>query len=822
MSESPAALPPELLRQLCRGEDLPFTTTAELEPLGDDGAIGQQRAIDALRFGIGMTGDGYNVFALGPEGIGKFDLVRGIVAREAASRPVPNDWCYVDNFETPNRPLALSLPPGRGRTLRDDLRRMVQELRAALPAAFRRDEFQARQEEIEEEFQTQQQQSLHALRERARAQGVMLIETPTGFVFAPIDDKGEAINPLQFEQLPADRQQRIKDTVAALQDELQRSIKQFPNLYREMHDKLKALQREMAEFTVGNAIEAVRERYADLPPVDAHLQRVQADIIDNVDLFLPHAESPLSGLVQDGEKSFTRYQVNLLIDNGARRHAPVEFEDLPTHGNLIGRSEYRAQMGTLLTDFTLITAGALHRANGGFLLLDARRVLTQPYAWEALKRVLRSREIRIETLERALGLVSTATLEPEPIPLDLKVVLIGDRQLFYLLQAYDPDFGDLFKVNADFDDRVTRDPATTLEFARLFAAMTVRHRLLPLARDAVAEAVEYAARLAADAERLSIHLGSISDLLREADYLARRQAHERIERDDVRGAIAQRIQRSDRLRARSYEEIERGTMLVATSGSAIGQINGLSVIQLGNFAFGQPSRITATTRLGDGKVIDIERETELGGAFHSKGVLILSNYLAAQYARELPLSLAASLAFEQSYGMVDGDSASLAELCALLSSLAEVPIRQCLAVTGSVNQRGEVQAIGGVNEKIEGFFDVCRNRGFAPGQGVVIPAANVKHLMLRHDVVDAAQTGTFQVFAVATVDAALTLLTGIEAGSRNADGVYPEDSVNGRVQRALEHFSRRRQTFFRSERGAARPDGNGETPATVAATEQAQ
>lgn len=797
MTDFVAPLAPERLRRTCQIDDLAFETTAELEPLTDDGAIGQQRAIDALRFGMGMPGEGYNIFAHGPEGIGKFDLVRGIVEREAARRPVPSDWCYVNNFEVANHPLALQLPPGRGRGLRDDLRRVVDELRAALPAAFRRDDFQAQQEEVEEDFQSRQQQALQALRERARKQGVMLLETPTGFVFAPIDDKGETINPMQFEQLPEDAQQRIKQAVAELQEELQKSIKQFPNMYREMHDKLKALRREMAAFTVGNAIDAVRERYVDLPPVVAYLERIKADLIDNVDLFLPHAESPLSGLLPEGENAFKRYEVNLLVNHGAGTHAPVEFEDLPTHGNLIGRTEYRAQMGTLLTDFTLITSGALHRANGGFLLLDARRVLTQPYAWEALKRVLRSREIRIETLERALGLVSTATLEPEPIPIDLKVILIGDRQLFYVLRAYDPDFGDLFKVSADFEDRVVRDADSMRDFARLFAAIAARHALLPLQRGAVAELIEYASRLAADAERLSVHLGNLRDLVREADYWARQQNHAHIERDDVRVAIEQQIRRADRLRARGYEEIERGTMLVSTSGAAIGQINGLSVIQLGNFSFGQPSRITATTRLGDGKLIDIERETELGGAFHSKGVLILSNYLAAHYARESPFSMSASLVFEQSYGMIDGDSASLAELCVLLSSLAEVPIRQCLAVTGSVNQLGQVQAIGGVNEKIEGFFDVCRMQGFAADQGVLIPAANVKHLMLRHDVIEAARDNVFQIFPVRTVAEAVTLLTGIEAGTRDADGSYPEATVNGLVQRTLEQFSRRRRTFFR-------------------------
>jgi lon-related putative ATP-dependent protease len=470
-------------------------------------------------------------------------------------------------------------------------------------------------------------------------------------------------------------------------------------------------------------------------------------------------------------------------------------EDLPSHGNLIGRVEYQAQMGTLVTDFSLIKAGALHRANGGYLILDARQVLLQPFAWDGLKRALQARAIRLDSLERSLSLISTVSLEPEHIPLDVKVVLVGERLLYYLLSEHDPDFADLFKVMADFDETMKRSPDACQLYARLFATLAREHQLRPLDRAAIARLIEHAARLAGDAEKTTTHLRSLTDLLREADYWAGAAGHATITRDDIQHTIGHQTYRVERVRERVYENIHRGTLLIDTAGERIGQINGLSVLQLGQFAFGQPTRITATTRLGEGKVIDIERETELGGPIHSKGVLILSSFLAARYAAEQPLSLAASLVFEQSYGMVEGDSASLAELCALLSALAGLPLRQSLAVTGSVNQLGRVQPIGGVNEKVEGFFDVCEACGLTGEQGVIIPAANVKHLMLRHDVVAAAGNGQFRIWAVSDVDQAVELLTGTYAGEADSNGNFPPDSVNGRVAARLTALSELRRRF---------------------------
>ncbi|HBA67220.1 MAG TPA: ATP-dependent protease, partial [Methylococcaceae bacterium] len=488
------------------------------------------------------------------------------------------------------------------------------------------------------------------------------------------------------------------------------------------------------------------------------------------------------------------------VDLSDNKTAPVVYEDHPNYANLMGRCDHEAFMGSLVTDFTMIKPGALHKANGGYLILDARKLLMQPYAWESLKRTLQSGEIRIESLERSLSLISTSALEPEPIPLELKLILLGDRLIYYLLNYYDPEFQDLFKVAADFDDTVGREESA-IEYAKVLATIARQEKLQPLSRDAVARVIEHSARMTGDAEKLSTHLRSIKDLLIEADYWAGQNGHECINASDVQQAIDQKVYRLDRIRERLYEHIQRGTVLIDTQGSVAGQINGLSVLQIGEFSFGQPSRITATTRLGNGKLVDIERETELGGAIHSKGVLILAGFIASRYARSKPFSMSATLVFEQSYGGVDGDSASLAELCAILSSLTQIPLRQDLAMTGSVNQLGRVQAIGGVNEKIEGFFDICKKQGLTGTQGVIIPSANIKHLMLRWDVVHAAQSGQFHIYAVKNVDEALELLTGMVAGDPDENGVFPQDTVNGKVDAQLARFTEISQAFLSKNNG---------------------
>jgi lon-related putative ATP-dependent protease len=785
------------LSQECKPSQFEFKTTDDLEDLAD--VIGQDRAVEAILFGIGIRREGYNLFALGPSGTGKRTTIGQFLDLKAAGEPVPPDWIYVNNFEKPHKPRTIKLPPGRGGVLRDDMEELVEELRAAIPAAFESEDYRTRKQEVEEEFKERQEQAFTDVQKKAQERNVSLIRTPVGLAFAPLRE-GEVVSPEEFQKLPEKERKQVEGEIAQLQEQLQEVIYQVRQWEREAREKMKELDREVAMFAVGHFIDELREKYADLSEVVGYLNAVQEDVIENVEEFRKTEETPqIMGIPLPpsltGAPLFRRYQVNVIVDHSESQGAPVIFEEHPTYNNLIGRVEHIAQMGALVTDFNLIKPGALHRANGGYLILDARELLLQPYAWQGLKRVLRSREVRVESLGQALSLVSTVSLEPDPIPLDVKVILIGERLLYYLLYQYDPDFGELFKVEADFNQEMARSPENNQFYARLIATLARKNELRPFDRRAVAQVITRSARLAGDAEKISVHLLSISDLLREADYWAGVTGHRVVKAADVQRAIEAQIHRSDRVRERVHERIQRGTILIDTDGEEVGQVNGLSVLMLGNFAFGQPSRITARVRMGSGKVVDIEREVELGGPIHSKGVLILSGFLGARYAPDHPLSLSASLVFEQSYGGVEGDSASLAELCALLSALAELPIKQSLAVTGSVNQHGEAQPIGGVNEKIEGFFDVCQARGLTGEQGVVIPIANVQHLMLRRDVVDAVKAGQFQVYAVETVDQAIELLTGVPAGRRDKEGDFTEGSVNQRVEARLIALAEKQREF---------------------------
>jgi lon-related putative ATP-dependent protease len=791
------ALSPDRLYTRCDPASFDFSTTAQLEPIAE--AVGQGAALEAVRFGVGIRREGYNLFILGPSGLGKHTLVRAFLESRAAREPVPGDWCYVNDFDHPHKPRALSLPAGRATGFQHGMEQLVEELKSAIPACFESDEYRTRLEDIDVAFKERQEKAFKELGSEAEKQGVALLQTPGGFAFGPIKD-GEVITPDDYEKLPEKEKGRIEAVVATFQERLQKIIHQIPQWRRERRRKIKELNQEISQVTVGQLLDSLCEQYVEEQPVLAYLDAVKKDVIEHLDEFRRSEEpnpNPLSG--GGGEEFFKRYQVNVLVDRKEAEGAPVVYEDHPMYGNLVGRVEHLSQWGALVTDFTLVKAGALHRANGGYLLLDAYRLLVQPFAWDSLKRVLRSREIRIESVGQMLGLVSTVSLEPEPIPLDVKVVLFGERQLYYLLCEYDPDFAELFKVAADFEDEIDRNAETHGLYARLVATLAQREGLLPFDRGAVARVIEHAARSADDAEKLSTHMRGLADLLREADFWGREGKGEAVTAADVQQAIDSRIRRADRLRKKINEEILRGTLMIDTEGERVGQVNGLVVIDLGNFAFGHPTRISATTRVGEGELIDIEREVELSGPIHSKGVLILSSFLAQRYAREHPLSLAASLTFEQSYSEVEGDSASVGELCALLSSLAGVPVKQSLAVTGSVNQHGEVQPIGGVNEKIEGFFDICRERGLTGGQGVLIPRANVKHLMLREDVVEAARQGKFHVYAVGTVDQAVELLTGTPVGELDASGHAPEGSINALVMNRLEEFSKVRHAHGEKE-----------------------
>jgi lon-related putative ATP-dependent protease len=799
------------LRRVVNPSSLGFKTTDELTPI--TGLIGQDRALKAIQFGANIKSHDFNMFVLGPPASGKSTAVRAHLGPRAAEAPPPPDWVYVYNFETPNRPKALKLPHGRAKALAKGMIAALDELRSVLPARFEGEEYQVRRRAIDEQFRSGNEEALEALSKKAQTQNIALLRTPTGFAMAPMHE-GKVVKPEVFNALPEAMRRDVESKIATLEKELASILERLPQSDKRRRTQLSELNEEVATSAIRDALSDLHASMSDVTEAATYLEASAHDMVRNVGLFLASGEEENAIVRRPVDTAqdprFRRYLINTLAADarGATQGAPIVEEDNPTFGNIVGRVEHFAQMGTLVTDFLLIKPGALHKANGGYLLVDARRLLLSPFAWEALKRAIKAREIRIEQPAETAGLISTQTLDPDPIPLDVKIVLFGDRELYYLLAAYDPDFPRLFKVQADFDDTIKRSSENDNAYARLIASVVKEHGLKPLDATAVARVIDEGARLADDREKLSIELGRISDIVREADYWSEQAKRKITGRQDVVRAIDEQIQRADRLRDRAQETMERGIVLVDTEGVEVGQINGLSVLQLGSFSFGRPNRITARVRLGPGRVTDIEREVKLGGPLHSKGVMILWGFLAGRYALDVPLAMAATLVFEQSYGGIDGDSASSAELYALLSALSEVPIKQSLAVTGSVNQQGEVQAIGGVNEKIEGFFDICKARGLNEQQGVLIPKSNAQHLMLREDVVEAVKNGQFSVFAVGTIDEGIEILTGVKAGERGVDGRFPGGTINRLVEDKLRSFAERGRGFAK----AGGDDKSGEAP----------
>jgi lon-related putative ATP-dependent protease len=796
-------LSPEALRPPDLSPEIALETTADLEDL--DGPLGQARAAEALRFALSLRSDGYNVYVMGPPGAGKHELVRRALERAALDAETPSDWVYLNDFADPRRPRAVELPAGRGAELRRDVDRLVDELRAAIPAAFESSDYRARIQVLEKRLEEAREGAIEAVRRRAAERDVALLRTPLGFGFAPVKD-GEVLDPEQFRKLPEEVQQRFQRDIGELQAALQETLRGMPELERRHREQVKEANREVALFAAGHLLDDLKRRWADLPSVLAHLDAVRQDVVENVHEFLAgqdgdgDAASQMRKLLAQ-TPALRRYGVNVIVDHAGRNGAPVVHEDLPSLANLTGFIEHHAHFGTLVTDFTLVRPGALHRANGGYLVLDARRLLSQPFSWEELKRALRSGAVRIEPPERLVGLVGAASLEPAPIPLDLKVVLVGDRTIWHLLSALDPEFGRLFKVEADFDDVLPRSPEGERDLARLVATVARREGLPPFERPAVGRVLREASRLAGDATRMSADVSAIRDLVREAGHAAVTAGRARTGDADVRAAVAAQERRAGRVRGLVQEEIRRGTLVVETDGAVIGQVNGLSIVPFGRGTFGRPSRITSRVRLGKGEVLDIEREVALGGPVHSKGVLILAGYLGGRYATDFPLTLSASLVFEQSYSGVEGDSASSAELYALLSAIAGIPLRQAIAVTGSVDQLGRVQAVGGVTEKVEGFFDVCTARGLRGDEGVLVPEANVRHLVLRDEVLEAVAAGRFRIWPVATVDEGLELLSGVPAGTADAAGGFPPGTFNARIAERLAAFAARARELAREPRG---------------------
>lgn len=779
--------------------DFPFETTAELP--GADGWLGQDRAVDAIRMAAAIRHSDFNAFVLGPPGSGRRRAVRQLLREAAASQPACHDWVYVNNFEEPHKPVAIQLKPGLANRFRKAMEQLIDELATELPALFESDDYQTRRRSLEQQFSQAHEKAMSALFERAHERKVTILRTPMGFTVAGTVD-GEVMTPDQYRALSEADQSAADAAIKQTQEELAEILQKLPEHEKQHRKQVEELNQTLASQGVERAIADLHEEFAGIEAIETHLAAVRRDLVENAQIFLvgdgegKAGEFPVATTRQYTKPQFQRYTANVIVANDADTSgAPIVEEVMPTLGNLIGRVEYASQMGALVTNFTMIKPGALHRANGGYLVLDALQLLSEPFAWDALKRALRTGEIAIYSAGERTGMMSTTSLSPDPVPLKVRVILIGERQHYYMLSALDHEFSTLFKLAADFNDHLPLDADSSTAYARLIGHIAQQGGSRPLDAGAVAAMVVESTRLTGDAERLSLNTHQLSDIVREADFWAAEQGHEQITKADVGKAVSERERRLSRLSELTQESITRETVLIDTDGKQIGQINALSVLQVGGFAFGRPSRLTARTRLGSGKVVDIEREAELGGPLHSKGVMILQGFLATNYAPDTPMSLWASLVFEQSYGGVDGDSASAAELLALMSSLSGLPIDQSFAITGSVNQFGEIQAIGGVNEKIEGFFDICAARGLTGHQGVIIPQSNVKHLALRSRVIEACEKGKFAIYPIREIGEGVALVMGQGAGARDKDGSYPPGSVNRLVEEKLTAYAMARKQF---------------------------
>ncbi len=786
MSAADCKLPVEKLRWMCDEGQFSFTTTDELEEL--EGTLGQERALKSIDFGLDMQGSGFNLFLAGDPGTGRATTIRGILKKRAAQESPPQDWCYVNNFRAPDNPISLSLPVGRGSELAVDMGELLDGVRTDIPKALDSKEYENNRASIVSEFQEKNGELFGALEKEAVKKGFALQRTVSGLVMVP-QKEGRNYTQEEYEALDSEARELLDSVGSDLTEQLNDVLRQVRENEKGAKDALVQLDRDLGLAAVGHHIEPLKEKYAEFPKVIAYLDAVLEDIVLNLEDFKPQTPqpSPIPGLkLPHQEPSFERYEVNVFVDNRETVGAPVVFETNPTYNNLFGRIEHVMQMGGVATtNFTLIKPGALQRANGGYLIIDAREVLINPFAWDAMKRCIRSGEIRIEDVLEQYRFMTVASLKPEPVPLQSKIIMIGSPWIYYLLFYLEPDYRKFFKVKADFDSRIARTPDIMREYALFVASHCRNEKLLPFHKSGVAGLLEHSARIVEDQGRLSSQFMEIADLIREASYWARKEESGHVTREIVQRAVREKTYRSNRVEERLQEMFDDGTILCDTDGSEVGQINGLSVMTIGDYMFGRPSRVTARTFLGKAGMVNIEREVKLSGPIHDKGVMILTGYLGGKYAQDQPLAMSASICFEQSYEGVEGDSASSTELYALLSALAEVPVRQGIAVTGSVNQLGKVQPIGGVNFKIEGFFAVCKAKGLTGEQGVMIPRSNERHLMLNDEVVEAVRGGQFNIWSVESIDQGIEILTGVPAGERQEDGSWPEGTINCLVDRRL-------------------------------------
>jgi lon-related putative ATP-dependent protease len=785
----------EKIRLTCDSTFMTCETTEGLAPLKE--IIGQERAVRALKFGIGIRDHGFNVYVAGWPGTGRTTAVKNFVEEIASKEPVPPDWCYVNNFSNQYEPKAIQLTAGKGKEFQKDVKTLIENIRSALPKAFESEDYSRKREATLRTLEGQRKDLIDKLNAKAQQESFVIQSTPIGLLLIPVI-KGKPVSEEEALTLPQKTKDEIQEKRERLEDQLRTTMRQFLDMERRISEEIKKLNRDVALYAIGHLVDDITEKYKGSSEVIAYLKEVQNDILDNLAQFVKGEEAqpptpfPLPWMK---ENPFKKYEVNVVVDNSDLKGAPVIMEANPTYPNLIGRTEKEAQFGALITDFTMIRGGALHKANQGYLIVRIEELIRNPFSYEALKHALRDRRILIEEPEERYGFISVKSLKPQPIPLNAKVIIIGDPYVYQLLFTMDMEFNELFKVKAEFDTTMARTDENVQQYGAFVCALCEKEKLKHLDGSALAKVVEQSSRQADDQQKLSTRFAEIADIIREANFYALQDKSDNVTGVHIMKAIEEKIYRSKLIQEKIQEMITRGVILIGTEDEAVGQVNGLSVSGLGDFEFGTPSRVTASLGLGREGVIDIEREAKMGGPIHTKGVLILSGFLNDKYAKDKPLSLSARLVFEQSYGGVEGDSASSTELYAILSALSGLPIKQSLAVTGSVNQKGEVQAIGGVNEKIEGFFEVCKARGLTGKQGVMIPESNVQNLMLKEEVVDAVKAGKFHLYSVKTIDEGIEVLTGVKAGEQGKDGVYEEGTVNHKVNECLKDMAAKLREF---------------------------
>ncbi|HKK64813.1 MAG TPA: ATP-binding protein [Clostridia bacterium] len=801
------------VRWTCSDDCFSFRSTTELSK--GNGVIGQERAIEAIEFGMGIDSKGFNIYAMGPTGVGRTSIVKEFIDRKAQEKPVPDDWCYIYNFDTPNRPIAVHMPAGKGRTFRDDMEKLKKNLKEDIPKALEHESYEKDRNRLMNEMQRQQTEELNRLEQKAQKQGFTIQRGAQGFVIMPLKEDGSQMSSQELAQLSEEDRNKIQNEGQSIQDELQEVLRKIRTTEGETKEKLEELQKNTILFAIEHHLEGLKEKYGEYQRIDEYLDDLKNDVVSNAENIAQMEQSEgrqvspqqqQAAAVQQ-ENILNRYTVNLIVDNSDTQGAPVISEMRPTHKKLIGKLERKAQLGMLYTDFNMIKPGVLHQANGGYLVLEAMHLFQYPFAYNVLKHALKEGEAKITDQMEVFQAISTESLDPEPIPLDIKVILIGNPRVYFILQQMDEEFQELFKVKADFNSFMDRSQESIDMYAGFLAGRCQEEGWKPFDNSGVARMVELGIELTQDQEKLTTKFADVCDVAREANYIAEQRKGDSISRNDVYTAIMAKRRRSDRIEEYIQEIISRGDIYIDTDQRVTGQVNGLSVVDLGDYSFGRPSRITAQTFVGRSGVVNIDREADMSGPVHNKGVLILSGYMNGTYGRWKPVSLSASLVFEQLYSGIDGDSASSTELYALLSSLADISLKQNIAVTGSVDQRGAVQPVGGVSQKVEGFYDICKAIGLTGEQGVIIPQQNVKNLMLREDVVKAIEEGQFHIYPVSTVAEGMEILTHKPFGERQDDGSFPEGTVNYAVEQTLLQYAKA-WDMYSKDKSASQADKN--------------